>query len=66
MSSFTTVFDGHGGDECNIVGVEALPRHIRGSILAERESIRKTINSSRNISSSRAGLHSEQTEDAVS
>ena len=66
MTSFAAVFDGHGGDECSNFLVEALPRHIRGSMLAERENIRKAIDSSRNISSSRAGLHSEQTEDAVS
>jgi serine/threonine protein phosphatase PrpC len=45
MTSFAAVFDGHGGDECSNFLVATLPRHIRSQMLAERESLRKAIES---------------------
>lgn len=62
MTSFAAVFDGHGGDECSNYLVEALPRHIRSHMLAERDALRTAIESSRGV----RGGHSEQTEDATS
>lgn len=64
MTSFAAVFDGHGGDECSNYLVEALPRNIRQHMLAERELLRKAIESSRNAA--KGGVHSEQAEDAAS
>merc|ERR1712176_1237200 len=47
MSSFAAVFDGHGGAECSNYLVEALPRHVRGFMLAEIDAIRRVIEASR-------------------
>ena len=60
MTSFAAVFDGHGGDECSNYLVEALPRHIRQAMLAERDALSAAIAHSRNPS------RGEQTEDAAS
>lgn len=62
MTTFASVFDGHGGDECSNYLVDALPRHIRNHMFAERDALRAAIESSRNA----RGGHSEQTEDATS
>jgi len=59
MTSFAAVFDGHGGDECSNYLVEALPRHIRQAMLADREALCTAIEQSRNASPN-------QTEDAAS
>jgi len=64
MTSFAAVFDGHGGDECSNYLVESLPRQIRSHMLAERDTLRKAIESSRQAA--RGGVHSEQAEDAAS
>jgi serine/threonine protein phosphatase PrpC len=62
MTTFAAVFDGHGGAECSNYLVDALPRHIRNQMLAEREALRVAIENSRGA----RGAHSEQTEDAAS
>src|SRR6056300_817914 len=43
FTTFAAVFDGHGGDECSNFLVDALPRHIRNQMLAQREELRKSI-----------------------
>lgn len=60
MTSFAAVFDGHGGDECSNYLVDALPRHLRQSMLSERQQLKATVEQSR--LSGRA----DQTEDAAS
>lgn len=60
MTSFAAVFDGHGGDECSSFLVEALPRHIRNAMLAERENLHNAVEQSRSVN------RQDQTEDAVS
>eukprot|EP00561_Arcocellulus_cornucervis_P011803 CAMPEP_0185799572 /NCGR_PEP_ID=MMETSP1322-20130828/395_1 /TAXON_ID=265543 /ORGANISM="Minutocellus polymorphus, Strain RCC2270" /LENGTH=670 /DNA_ID=CAMNT_0028495151 /DNA_START=529 /DNA_END=2541 /DNA_ORIENTATION=- len=62
MTTFAAVFDGHGGAECSNYLVDALPRHVRNQMLAEREALRVAIENSRGA----RGTHSEQTEDAAS
>lgn len=62
MTSFTAVFDGHGGDECSNYLVESLPHNIRQQMIAERDALRTAVENSRQ---SRAA-NSEQTEDAAS
>lgn len=62
MTVFAAVFDGHGGDECSNYLVEALPRHIRQAMLAERENLAAAIELSRNT----ASMRQEQTEDSAS
>jgi serine/threonine protein phosphatase PrpC len=62
MTTFAAVFDGHGGAECSNYLVDALPRHVRNQMLAEREALRVAIENSRGA----RGAHSEQTEDAAS
>jgi len=68
MTSFAAVFDGHGGDECSNFLVDALPRHIRSYLLAEKENIRKAIDMSRNMNTSQSSrnLNTEPTEDPTS
>jgi serine/threonine protein phosphatase PrpC len=60
MTSFAAVFDGHGGDECSNYLVEALPHHIRQTMLQERAALKMAVEQSR--SSGRQ----DQAEDAVS
>mmetsp|Transcript_37660 Transcript_37660/g.82060 ORF Transcript_37660/g.82060 Transcript_37660/m.82060 type:complete len:672 (+) Transcript_37660:194-2209(+) len=62
MTTFAAVFDGHGGAECSNYLVDALPRHVRNQMLAERDALRVAIENSRGA----RGAHSEQTEDAAS
>lgn len=69
MTSFAAVFDGHGGDECSNFLVDALPRHIRSYLLAEKENIRKAIEMSRNTIATQQtsrNLNAEPTEDPTS
>ena len=63
MTSFAAVFDGHGGDECSNFLVSTLPRHIRSQMLAEREALRKAIESTY-VGNRSAAEH--QAEDAAS
>jgi len=63
MTSFCGVFDGHGGDECSNFLVSTLPRHIRAQMLAEKDSLRKAIETSL-VTGNRNPV--EQTEDAAS
>ncbi len=62
FTTFAAVFDGHGGDECSNFLVDALPRHIRNQMLAQREELRKSIETGRG----RNGLHADSGEDATS
>jgi len=62
FTTFAAVFDGHGGDECSNYLVDALPRHIRNQMLADREALRQSIENGRGA----RGLHTESGEDATS
>lgn len=62
FTTFAAVFDGHGGDECSNYLVDALPRHIRNQMLADREALQRSIMDGRGP----RGLHADQGEDATS
>mmetsp|Transcript_12040 Transcript_12040/g.18159 ORF Transcript_12040/g.18159 Transcript_12040/m.18159 type:complete len:694 (-) Transcript_12040:326-2407(-) len=46
MTSFCGVFDGHGGDECSNYLVDALPENIIKFMLAEKDSLKKAVETS--------------------
>lgn len=60
MTTFAAVFDGHGGDECSNYLVEALPRQVRQTLLAERVALKAAVEQSR------SGGRPDQPEDAAS
>jgi len=62
MTTFAAIFDGHGGDECSNFLVDALPKSLRKMMYAEKDSLRGSVESTRNYRSGQ----SEQTEDNVS
>lgn len=62
FTTFAAVFDGHGGDECSNYLVDALPRHIRNQMLADREALQQSIMNGRGP----RGLHTDSGEDATS
>lgn len=66
MTSFCGVFDGHGGDECSNYLVDALPENIKNFMLAEKESLKQSIETSTRQAQSKNVNAAQMAEDAAS